>query len=77
MNVSKNVTCIPVLCLPVWLLLVTLDSKYSKLNGYCGYSHVLDTELNSLHTLSYLISLDIHVNVWNGIISTLSDKVGS
>lgn len=77
MNVSKNVTCIPVLCLPVWLLLVTLDSKYSKLNGYCGYSHVLDTELNSLHMLSYLISLDIHVNVWNGIISTLSDKVGS
>jgi len=36
MNAPKNVTCIPVLCLPVWLLPVTLDSKFSKLNGYYG-----------------------------------------
>lgn len=63
-NAPKNVTCILVLCLPVWLLLVTLDPKYSELNGYYGYSHVLDTELSSLPTLSYLISMDIPLNVW-------------
>lgn len=60
----KNVICILVLCLPVWLLLVTLDPKHSELNGYYGYSHVLDTELSSLHMLSYLISMDIPLNVW-------------